>query len=88
MKLLFNMKMLESGFVADHLNEFNAITNNLSSIKVNSDVEVRALISFCSFPERWNGLGMAVITMSLVQTLLNLMMLLVLFLARKCEEKE
>ena len=27
MKRLVNMKMLEGGFVADHLNEFNMITN-------------------------------------------------------------
>jgi hypothetical protein len=27
MKRLFNMKMSNSGFVADHLNEFNTITN-------------------------------------------------------------
>ena len=26
MKRLFNMKMLEGGYVADHLNEFNTIT--------------------------------------------------------------
>jgi hypothetical protein len=27
MKILFNMKMLEGGFVAYHLNEFNTVTN-------------------------------------------------------------
>ena len=27
MKCLFNMKMLEGGFVADHLNEFNPLTS-------------------------------------------------------------
>ena len=27
MKCLFNMKMLEGGFVIDHLNEFNIVTN-------------------------------------------------------------
>ena len=27
MKILFNMKMSEGGFVADHLNEFNMVTN-------------------------------------------------------------
>jgi hypothetical protein len=40
MKILFNMKMSEGGFVADHLNEFNTVTNELSSIKVYFDDEV------------------------------------------------
>ena len=52
MKRLFNMKMLEGGFVADHLNEFNTVTNQLSSIKVDFDDEVRALLILCSSPER------------------------------------
>ena len=33
MKRLFNMKMSESGSVADHLNEFNTLTSQLSYIK-------------------------------------------------------
>ena len=60
MKRLCNMKMSEGGFVADHLNEFNKLTSELSSVKVNFDDEVRALLIFCSLPERWNSLVMAV----------------------------
>ena len=30
MKHLFNMKMLEGGYVVNHLNEFNMITSRLS----------------------------------------------------------
>ena len=44
MNILFNMKMSEGGFVADHLNEFNTVTNQLSFVKVDYDDEVRALI--------------------------------------------
>jgi hypothetical protein len=61
MKRLFNMKMSEGGSVADHLNEFNTVTNQLSSVKVDFDDEVRAILILCSLPERWNGLVMAVI---------------------------
>jgi hypothetical protein len=50
MKRLFNMKMSEGGFVVDHLNEFNTVTN-LSSVKVDFDDEVRALLILCSLPE-------------------------------------
>ena len=56
MKILFNMKMSEGGSVAHDLNEFNMITNQLSSVKVDFDDEVRALLILCSFLERWNGL--------------------------------
>jgi hypothetical protein len=44
MKRLFNMKMLEGGSIVDHLNEFNMVTNQLSSVKVDFDDEVRALL--------------------------------------------
>jgi hypothetical protein len=60
MKILFNMKMSEGGSVADHLNKFNTLTNQLCSVKVDFDDEVRALLILCSFPESWNGLVMAV----------------------------
>ena len=60
MKRLFNMKMSEGGSVVDHLNEFNTVTNQLSSVKVDFDDEVKALLILCSFPETWNGLVMVV----------------------------
>jgi hypothetical protein len=60
MKRLFNMKMSKGGSVADHLNEFNTVTNQLSSVKVTFDDEVRALLILCSLPESWNDLVMVV----------------------------
>ena len=58
MKHLFNMKMSEGGSVVDHLNEFNTVTSQLSSVGVTFDDEVRALLFLCSFLESWNGLVM------------------------------
>ena len=60
MKCLFNMKMVEGGSVTDYLNEFNTITSQLSSMGVNFDEEIRALLILCSLPESWNGLVMVV----------------------------
>ena len=51
MKCLFNMNMSEGGSVADHLNEFNTLTSQLSSVKVNFHDEIRALLILCSFAE-------------------------------------
>jgi hypothetical protein len=47
MKRLFNMNMSEGGSVAYHLNEFNIVTNQLSSVKVDFDDEVRDLLILC-----------------------------------------
>ena len=54
------MKMSEGGSIADHLNEFNTLTSQLSSVKLNFVDEVRALLILCSLPESWNSLVMVV----------------------------
>ena len=54
------MKMSEGGSITDHLNDFNIVTNQLSSVGVNLDDEVRALLILCSLPESWDGLVMEV----------------------------
>ena len=56
MKRLLNMKMSKGGYVVDHLNEFNTVTNKLSYVGVKFDDEVRSLLIFCSLTEIWNGL--------------------------------
>jgi hypothetical protein len=54
MKILFNMNMSKGGSIVNHLNEFNMVTNQLSSVNVDFDDEVRALLILCSFPESWS----------------------------------
>jgi hypothetical protein len=60
MNSLFNMKMLEGGYVSDHLNEFSTVTNQLIYVKVDFADEVRDLLILCSLPESWNDLVMVV----------------------------
>ena len=50
MKKLFNLKMAKNALVAQHLNEFNTITNQLSSVEIDFDDEICALIILASLP--------------------------------------
>ena len=50
MKKLFNLKMAENASVAQHLNEFNTITNQLSNVEIDFDDEIRTLIVLTSLP--------------------------------------
>ena len=45
------MNISEGGSIADHLNDFNTVTSQLSSVGVNFDDEVRDLLFLCSLPE-------------------------------------
>ena len=60
MKKLFNLKMTEGMTVTQHLNEFNTITNQLSSVKIDFDDEIRALILLASLSNSWEAMRMAV----------------------------
>ena len=58
-KKLFNLKMVEGTPMAQHLNEFNTITNQLSSMEIDFDNEIRALIILASLPNSWAAMRMA-----------------------------
>ena len=60
MKKLFNLKKAKGTLVAQHLNEFNTITNQLSTVEIEFDDEVRALILLASLPNSWEAMRMAV----------------------------
>ena len=60
MKKLFNLKKAEDTPVAQHLNEFNTITNQLSSVEIEFDVEVRVLILLTSLPNNWEAIRIVV----------------------------
>ena len=60
MKKLFNLKMTENASVAQHLNEFNTITNQLSFLEIDFDNEICALIILASLPNSWEAMRMVV----------------------------
>ena len=57
---LFNLKKAKSTLVVQHLNEFNTITNQLSTVGIEFDDEVHALILLDSLPNSWEAMRMAV----------------------------
>ena len=57
---LFNLKMANSGRIAEHLNEFNTLASQLESIGINFDDEIRALLLLSSLRETCDDLMMAV----------------------------
>ena len=60
MRRLFNLRMTEGASMAQHLNELNTITTQLSSVEIEFDDEVRALILLSSLPDSWNATVTAV----------------------------
>ncbi|KAJ0090120.1 hypothetical protein Patl1_14358 [Pistacia atlantica] len=53
MKKLFNLKMREGASVAEHMNDFNTIINQLSPEKIDFDEEVCAIILMASLSNSW-----------------------------------
>ena len=60
MKKLFNLKMAKNASIAQHLNEFNIITNQLSSIEIDFDEEIHVLVVLASMPNSWGAMKIAV----------------------------
>lgn len=50
MNKLFNLDMAESIVVVQHLHNFNTIINQFSSVEIDFDDEIYALIVLASFP--------------------------------------
>lgn len=50
MKRIFNLNMSKGAYVAQHLNDFNRITNQLSFVEIEFDNEIRALILLVPLP--------------------------------------
>jgi len=62
MKKLYNLKMKEDASVVEHSNAFNIITNQLSSVKIILDDEIRTILLMCSMSDSWENLIVAMST--------------------------
>ncbi|XP_023896650.1 zinc finger BED domain-containing protein RICESLEEPER 2-like [Quercus suber] len=60
MKKLFNLKMADNASIAQHLNDFNTITNQQSTVKIDFDDEIRALLVLASLSNNWKAMRIAV----------------------------
>ena len=52
MQRLFNLQMSEGGSVASRINEFNMIVSQLSSVDINFEYKIKALILMYLYPSR------------------------------------
>ena len=60
MRSLFNLQMSEGGSVVDHINEFNMILSQLSSVEINFEDEIEELILMSSLPKSWDTVVAAI----------------------------
>ena len=60
MRRLFNLEMSEGGYVADHINEFNMIVSQLSSVEINFEDGIKVLILMSFLPESWDTVVAAI----------------------------
>ena len=60
MRRLFNLQMSKGGFVAGHINKFNMTTSQLSSVEINFEDEIKALILMSILPESWDTVVAAI----------------------------
>lgn len=52
---MFTLQMTEDASIAQHINELNIVTIQLSSVDIEFDDEVRALILLSSLPDSWSA---------------------------------
>ena len=68
-KKIYSLKMKEGASVAEHLNAFNIITNQLAFVKIILDDEIIAILLIVSMWDSWENLIAAMRTSKNIGTL-------------------
>lgn len=62
MKRLYKLKMKEGCAMANHINEFNTLISQATSVGMTQDDESKVVLLLCSLPSSWDGVVTTVST--------------------------